>query len=81
METKKNKPESATLTQRLMNRLTEIQMKKARKTPLTELYETQKDYIVIKDCDPQAPYLRKSSLGRFLKGIKIWVMWRLSGKK
>jgi hypothetical protein len=62
-----------------MNRLTDIQMKKARKTPLTELYETQKDYIIIKDCDPQTPYLRKLSLGQYLKGLKNRAMWMLSG--
>jgi hypothetical protein len=81
METKKNKPESTTLTQRLMNRLTDIQMKKARKTPTTELFEIRNGYTIIKDCDPEAPYLQKSSLRQHLQGLKNRAMWMLSGKK
>jgi hypothetical protein len=57
MKSKKNK---------LRSRLMAAEAREKDKMPLAKLYQEFKDYILIPDCDPQAPYTRRSEQEDFL---------------
>jgi hypothetical protein len=85
METKKNTPDSTTLSQRLMYRLMVIKVKRAEQRQFKKFLKMSKmsnaSIAYPDDGFPEAHYFRNLSLGQYLKGLMNRAMWMLSGKK
>ena len=80
MIAKKNMPNEINSFLNFRKRLMSTKMNRADRRRSTRLSQKKKENIS-KVNGELIDYIQKSSLGKFLKGLKNRVMWMLSGKR